>query len=395
MRVKDATSAFASWLMGGAHSPFWKREMREIMFRERSPLATPPSATVTGKDKWLLFRRAAFTLALASTAGWIVAWLGVPLGWLIGAMLVMIAASLARIPAVQPVHMVPWVKASVGTLLGAAITLPVIQSIADWWVSILCMIGVMTAGGAVNYLVLLRAFKFRPVDAALCAVPGGIAEMILLGERAGADSRRVAIIHAIRIALSILAIPPIIALLYGVTMSRSAAAPSAPMSAEDWIWFALCIVAGVLADRFTRIPAPFIIVPGAVCAALHLTGVTHFAVPGFVSTIMQVVIGMNVGARFQNLSPSVLLHVFGAAVSVVATQIVLALAGAVLVGQFSGYDVLALTLAYAPGGLAEMSLIAIAMHFDVAFVGLHHLLRVLFSLGLAPVLLHRLERSGL
>ncbi|MGO4855331.1 AbrB family transcriptional regulator [Phaeovulum sp. W22_SRMD_FR3] len=338
--------------------------------------------------------RALITLALATAAGAVLAELRVPLGWLIGAMLVMIGASAARLPAIQPVVLVPWIKASVGTLLGASITLPVILSIPEWWVTILAMFAVMAVAGAVNYRLLCRAFGFTPVDAALCSVPGGIAEMILLGERAGADQSRVAVVHAIRIALSILIIPPLIALFYGITITRGGAAAPVAMSGLDWGYFALCIVAGAAADRFTRIPAPFIVVPAGVCAALHLSGLTHFAVPGTVSQIMQVVIGLNVGARFQNLSLGALVRVFGAALAVVGTQIALALLAALLLSRSTGFDPLAVTLAYAPGGLAEMSLIAIAMHRDVAFVGLHHLLRVLFSLGLAPALIHRLQRSA-
>ena len=59
-----------------------------------------------------------------------------------------------------------------------------------------------------------------------------------------------------------------------------------------------------------------------------------------------------------------------------------------------------LVLAYAPGGLAEMSLIALALGRDVAFVATHHLTRifaVLFSLPLLSGLIRRLimeDRRG-
>lgn len=51
-------------------------------------------------------------------------------------------------------------------------------------------------------------------------------------------------------------------------------------------------------------------------------------------------------------------------------------------------DVLALSLAYSPGGLAEMSLIALAMGREVALVAFHHVLRVfgplLAALAVSP-----------
>ena len=42
-------------------------------------------------------------------------------------------------------------------------------------------------------------------------------------------------------------------------------------------------------------------------------------------------------------------------------------------------------LAYAPGGVAEMSLVAIALHADAAFVALHHVIRIAAVMAAAPL----------
>ncbi|MCH9019696.1 MAG: AbrB family transcriptional regulator, partial [Proteobacteria bacterium] len=47
--------------------------------------------------------------------------------------------------------------------------------------------------------------------------------------------------------------------------------------------------------------------------------------------------------------------------------------------------VAALTLAFAPGGLAEMSLIALALGIDPAFVSTHHVVRIFLVVILAPL----------
>lgn len=49
-------------------------------------------------------------------------------------------------------------------------------------------------------------------------------------------------------------------------------------------------------------------------------------------------------------------------------------------------------LALAPGGLTEMGLIALAIHADVAFVALHHVVRILVVIVLAPLLLRAFQR---
>ena len=64
--------------------------------------------------------------------------------------------------------------------------------------------------------------------------------------------------------------------------------------------------------------------------------------------------------------------------SVGSTVILLALtlAFAFMVAKLSVHGHVPLILAYSPGGLAEMSLIALALHTEVAFVAAHHIVRV-------------------
>jgi uncharacterized membrane protein AbrB (regulator of aidB expression) len=58
----------------------------------------------------------------------------------------------------------------------------------------------------------------------------------------------------------------------------------------------------------------------------------------------------------------------------------------VLIGRWIGIEPVTVVLAFAPGGLAEMSLIALALHAEVAFVSLHHIVRLLLvMLFAAPI----------
>ena len=44
-------------------------------------------------------------------------------------------------------------------------------------------------------------------------------------------------------------------------------------------------------------------------------------------------------------------------------------------------------LAFSPGGLPEMSLIALALETDVPFVAMHHMIRIILIVTLAPFIL--------
>lgn len=42
-------------------------------------------------------------------------------------------------------------------------------------------------------------------------------------------------------------------------------------------------------------------------------------------------------------------------------------------------------LSYSPGGLAEVSLVALAMDTDVAYIATHHMIRIAFVILLTPL----------
>jgi uncharacterized membrane protein AbrB (regulator of aidB expression) len=59
----------------------------------------------------------------------------------------------------------------------------------------------------------------------------------------------------------------------------------------------------------------------------------------------------------------------------------------------TGIDLVVLLLAYAPGGVAEMSLIALAIGADAGFVAVHHLVRIVCVMVAVPLLTVAARRS--
>jgi hypothetical protein len=68
----------------------------------------------------------------------------------------------------------------------------------------------------------------------------------------------------------------------------------------------------------------------------------------------------------------------------------LAMGVALLLGPFVGEPVAAVFLAFAPGGLAEMGLIALSLQMSVVYVTAHHILRIVLSVLFAQILLRRI-----
>ena len=68
-----------------------------------------------------------------------------------------------------------------------------------------------------------------------------------------------------------------------------------------------------------------------------------------------------------------------------AAALALALGFALLLRALVGEPVTAVFLAYAPGGLAEMSLIALSLHMSVIYVTAHHVVRIVLAVSFAKL----------
>jgi membrane AbrB-like protein len=156
-----------------------------------------------------------------------------------------------------------------------------------------------------------------------------------------------------------------------------------------------CAVAGAVAARRLRWPAPDFLGPLLLSAILHLAGLTESVPPALLVAAAQVLLGTILGCRFVGIAPAALVPAGLLSLGATVLTLVLAGIGALVMQATAGIAPDQGILALAPGGLTEMGLIALAIHADVAFVALHHVVRILAVIVAAPAafaLLARLSR---
>jgi uncharacterized membrane protein AbrB (regulator of aidB expression) len=109
----------------------------------------------------------------------------------------------------------------------------------------------------------------------------------------------------------------------------------------------------------------------------------HGVPPAWLVGVTQVVVGCGLGARFAGIERAMLVRAARLAVvnAVVAMTIAFGFSWALtpLVGQ----PMTAVFLAFAPGGLAEMSLIALSLEISVVYVTVHRVARIVMSVLIA------------
>lgn len=329
----------------------------------------------------------ATALVLGSAGGWVATAIGMPLPWMLGAMLATAAAAVAglRVTVWRPVRAL--FVMVLGVMLGSAFTPAILARGAAFATSLAALIVYVAVAGALGVVFFRRVAGYDRATSYFAAMPGGLSEMVIVGEAMGGDPRAISLTHGARVMFVVLVLPFALQAVLGYdAVSRPAPGESIlVVPAGDLAILAACGGLGLVLARALGVPAAPVVGPMVLSALAHLAGWTRLAPPNELIAAAQVVVGSAVGCRFAGTTPATVVRVAGWAaggtVILLATTFMLAWS----VHHITGLAVAALTLAYAPGGLAEMSLVALSLGIETAFVATHHLVRIFVIVVLAPV----------
>ena len=330
------------------------------------------------------------TLVIGTVGGALFAWVNLPLAWMLGAMVATTVASLGGAKLYVPGPMRSIMVAIIGVLLGASFTPDVLDKAREWPLTIGCLLLHLGLLVGILFLYFHRMVGLDAPTAYFSATPGGLSEMVITGAAMGADDRTIALIHASRVLLVVLAVPLWFRFMTGVTTTPSSIGPSIGATGLlDIVVLGACAIAGVVAGRLIRLPAYRLSGPLLASAIVHAAGLNEAAPPWEVVAVAQVVVGSAIGARFAGVSLRRVLGLMVAAVVSTVVMLAATIAFALGLAPATGIDWRSIVLAYAPGGLAEMSLIALSLGIETAFVATHHVIRIGLIVVGAPLVFAR------
>lgn len=342
---------------------------------------------------WEAAKQVAPTIALGAVGGALFNYLTLPLPWMLGPMAIVMIGTLAGMRLYIPRGFRNLMVTVLGIMLGSAFTPAVVARMGEWVVTLSALVLWMGLVGAAAYVYLRSVAEYDSITSFFSATPGGLAEMMLVGGQMGGDERTIALTHATRIVIVVFAIP--FWFRFGGYLSAGAARPSVglfDLAPLDVIILALCATLGYLAARAVRIPAAQLLGPMVLSAAVHLGGLTTSKPPDVILAGAQIVIGGALGCRFAGVT---LERIARIAVHAAVTAVIMlgaAIATAAGLARLTGIAFSGIVLAFSPGGLAEMSLIALALAIDTAFVASHHIVRISMVVVMAPVVFRLLRR---
>lgn len=327
-------------------------------------------------------------LLIGAMGGAIFHALGLPAPWISGAMLAVAGAALAGVR----VGMIGWLRQLafmvLGFSMGTSVTPTTLAKLALWPASLLFLAASVVATSVALSAYLRLVHRWDPATAGFSAVPGAFSYLLAVAVRSRADVPRVAVTQLIRLLVLTALLPSLLTALESSPPASPAVMPSQAKPLELLAALVACGLIGAACERL-RVPAGTLLGAMIASAAIHGSGISDarmppgLLVPGFIVT------GTFVGARFRGVGLRLIVATLAAGLATVVLGLLIsggfALSAAALLDLPFGQ----LWLAYAPGGVEVMAIMALALDLDPAFVGVHHALRFM-ALSLAiPIWLRR------
>ncbi len=321
------------------------------------------------------------------TGAQLAAWIGVPLAWMIGPMLVATVFGVSGVEVPIPRQTRAIGQTIVATTVGLQLTWEGVVAVSGM-VPEMLVITIGSAALAIGLAPLL--YRLTPADKAtafFACVPCGPAEMAQLADRGGGNGPLVGLVQGLRIALVVLLVPAALQL-SGVPVVL---APSGPeelfaFGALTLPTLALAVAAGQIFRR-ARLVSPFFLGPLAAVSFLSMALDTPVDWPRALTWAGQLLLGVSLGLSFRRA----LLRGAPRFVAVSALVTLLTIAGcsalAWAIAVIDDLPVPTLVLAAAPGSVTEMSLTAEAMGLGVALVTTFHIVRLFIIMPLSPLAL--------
>jgi uncharacterized protein len=338
--------------------------------------------------RWPGTRALLLALLIGSIGGAFFAWARLPLPWLLGAMAATTAASLRGARMHVPPLFRDVMLAAMGVMLGSRVSADAALRLDEWLVTLAGLGIYVVVAGAGSYLFLRQLGGYDRVTSFFGGLPGGINEMTIVGSAMGGDERTISLIHAFRVLVVVALVAAWFRWVEGYSGNAGVVATGqfSEIAASDLVLLLLAGVIGVLGGLAIRLPAAFMLGPMVASAAFHLAGLTSSRPPMELSSAAQIIVGSALGCRFSGAPLRSIVSAFWKGSAATLLVMTVALLAALALKHLTGIPASAVLLAFAPGGIAEMTLVAFGLGIDVAFVTVHHLARVVIVFILAPML---------
>ena len=347
--------------------------------------------------------KAALYVVISGMGGFLLSFTGLPVGWMIGTLL---TATLLFIFKPKILKMSPnkkgipkyWMaigQCILGIQIGQKMNDSVYYIFLENWLTITIMLLLSIIFALISGLILWKYSDLDMLTSFFSTAPGGLSTIPAIAEEVGANTGVVSIAQTIRIFLVVLSIPLLLSfwVIQPVEAVVNTDIASIPLQTEHLLTTAFFLgiaCLGYYLGVFLKFPAPWLL--GSMVAIAIVKSFSSVVIgyqlvswwPSELIILSQVVIGASIGSRFQKemfkglkktLTISLLSTIFLIASMFICSYIT---------ARITGLSITTSVLAFAPGGIAEMTTTAVVLGADSTFVVAVQVLRVVSVCVILP-----------
>jgi uncharacterized protein len=319
--------------------------------------------------------------------------LHLPLPWLLGAIFTTsIAMRFENLPIQSPRIFSAPARILIGLIIGSAFTPQILEFLHIYLFSILLIIPysiIVTFAGMYYYV---RFLRFDRKTAFFSSTPGGVVEMVILGEEQKADTSKITLVQSSRLLFVVLTLPFIIQYVFHLDISGNQLITKALKDTNLTEFFYLIILGtfGALLAKKLRMSAAFLIGPMILSVIAYSGGFVHTLIPDELIKFVQVIFGTIIGFTFKGVKLRMIIKTL---MGTFGHFVIIGLISSFFVFiayYFFGFPIVSILLAFSPGGQTEMNLMALIVGANVPYITIHHILRLFIVMNLAPIVAKRL-----
>ena len=312
--------------------------------------------------------------------------LNAPLPWLFGPLTSCLITALLgfNLKVYKPLG--DGMRTILGVAVGAAVTPAFFYSLPSLAPTLLIVPIFTVLIGLIGIIYFKKFYKYDFYTAYFSSMPGGVQDMIVFAEEAGANVRSVSLIHATRILVIVVILPVILSSTWEVNLTNP---PGMPLQKFELFQLMLLFISAVLGWWIARILGLFgasILGPLILAAIFSLSGFLNNRPPAEIIWAAQYFIAIGIGVKYVGISPLEIRRdiVAGLGFSLLLLVLTTFVLATVLILDLA--EPVEAILSFAPGGQGELVVLAIIVGADLTFVVAHHLLRIFFVILGAPII---------
>ena len=308
-----------------------------------------------------------------------------PLPWLLGPILACLLAALVGVPLKSIKSVNETMRTVLGVAVGSTLTPAVLVTFPSMLPTLLLVPVMIVMIGALGIPYFRRIWGYDFATAYYSTMPGGLQDMLVFGEEAGGNVRTLSLIHATRVLVIVMALPFILKGIWDADLSNPPGAPATALPVSELLIMVVCAFVGWQGAKRLGLFGASILGPLIVTAIVTMLGGLENRPPAEAIWAAQFFIGLTIGGKYAGITMQEVRRDVVAGLGFCVILIVLTLIFVEGIYMFDMAPGMEALLAFAPGGQAELTVLALIVGADIAFVVAHHILRIFLVILGAPI----------